>query len=251
MRRCTTHCIPAACVSHKAARHILCILHVQVCTDNVPALCHCLPGCFCKTWCLYMCQDIMCCCCFQAMTKPFAPGVDRLSALPHHNSAVSGCPVLEKANATLDCQVVSANSSSGCVGEKKHQHAAPVWAIDSFAPASRTEPLQASTAATVRCHQYCLRQTAVSETDCITWLITDRPETCCALCSHSWTWLAHHFTRSPACLLACLKYLLCPIIILLCRLILLCRIIILLCPNIILPCPIIILLCLCVPVCVS
>lgn len=45
------------------------------------------------------------------MTKPFPPGTDRLAALPHHDSGVSGCPVLKAAHATMDCTVVSDGSS--------------------------------------------------------------------------------------------------------------------------------------------
>jgi flavin reductase (DIM6/NTAB) family NADH-FMN oxidoreductase RutF len=44
----------------------------------------------------------------QAMTRPFEPGADRLEKLPHKDSEVSGCPVIEGANAVLDCKVVSA-----------------------------------------------------------------------------------------------------------------------------------------------
>ncbi|KAF8073046.1 dfa6 [Scenedesmus sp. PABB004] len=43
----------------------------------------------------------------KAMTKPFAPGTDRLAALPHHDSEASGCPVLDDSHAVLDCSVVS------------------------------------------------------------------------------------------------------------------------------------------------
>jgi flavin reductase (DIM6/NTAB) family NADH-FMN oxidoreductase RutF len=43
----------------------------------------------------------------KAMTKPFAPGTDRLAAVQHHDSEVSGCPVLDGAHAAMDCLVVS------------------------------------------------------------------------------------------------------------------------------------------------
>eukprot|EP00882_Tetradesmus_deserticola_P003043 GHRQ01003230.1.p1 GENE.GHRQ01003230.1~~GHRQ01003230.1.p1 ORF type:complete len:731 (+),score=313.16 GHRQ01003230.1:222-2414(+) len=43
----------------------------------------------------------------KAMTRPFEPGADRLANLAHKDSEVSGCPVIEGANAVLDCTVVS------------------------------------------------------------------------------------------------------------------------------------------------
>jgi flavin reductase (DIM6/NTAB) family NADH-FMN oxidoreductase RutF len=43
----------------------------------------------------------------QAMTRPFEPGADRLASVAHKDSEVSGCPIIEGANAVLDCKVVS------------------------------------------------------------------------------------------------------------------------------------------------
>lgn len=43
----------------------------------------------------------------QAMTQPFEPGADRLAKVAHKDSEVSGCPIIEGANAVLDCSVVS------------------------------------------------------------------------------------------------------------------------------------------------
>ncbi|KAF6262522.1 flavodoxin-like protein [Scenedesmus sp. NREL 46B-D3] len=43
----------------------------------------------------------------KAMTRPFEPGADRLASVPHKDSEVSGWPVIEGANAVLDCTVVS------------------------------------------------------------------------------------------------------------------------------------------------
>jgi flavin reductase (DIM6/NTAB) family NADH-FMN oxidoreductase RutF len=44
------------------------------------------------------------------MTKPFEPGADRLAKVSHKDSEISGCPIIEGANAVLDCTVVSAAS---------------------------------------------------------------------------------------------------------------------------------------------
>lgn len=43
----------------------------------------------------------------KAMTQPFEPGADRLAKVAHKDSEVSGCPIIEGANAVLDCSVVS------------------------------------------------------------------------------------------------------------------------------------------------
>lgn len=43
----------------------------------------------------------------KAMTKPGTSGADCLANIPHHDSEVSGCPVLDGANATMDCIVMS------------------------------------------------------------------------------------------------------------------------------------------------
>jgi flavin reductase (DIM6/NTAB) family NADH-FMN oxidoreductase RutF len=51
-----------------------------------------------------LCVDMLL---LQAMTKPFEPGADRLAAVAHKDSEVSGCPIIEGANAVLDCKVVS------------------------------------------------------------------------------------------------------------------------------------------------
>lgn len=63
---------------------------------------------FCKRQIAYVCTvSALCLSASQAMSKPKAPGSDRLANLPHHDSEVSGCPVLDSANATMDCTVVS------------------------------------------------------------------------------------------------------------------------------------------------
>jgi hypothetical protein len=70
----------------------------------------------------------------QVMSKPFTPGADRLASLETTINANTGCPVLETANAVLECKVVSAQASRVLYAASLKQPVRPLCCVPRRCP---------------------------------------------------------------------------------------------------------------------